>query len=193
MAALFTPEEYLEIELQTEYKNEYLNGQVFARLGSTMAHSSISTNLLWCVGSQLRGSSWQFHGGGLRLRTPDASMYAYPDITIFQGKPAIDPYKTTDSLTNPVALLEVVCPATSLFDRCERIRKYRSLETLQEYVLVSVDRVFVECFVREPSREWLGSSLDRLEGALALASAPVTLKLADVYEHVFPARRWVSQ
>ena len=193
MTALVTPEEYLEIELQTEYKNEYFNGQVFARLGSTMAHSSISTNLLFCVGSQLRSSSWEFHGGGLRLRTADASMYAYPDITIFPGRPAIDSYKTTDSLTDPVALVEVVCPATSLFDRRERIRKYRGIETLKEYILVSVDRVFVECFVREPSGEWLGSSFDRLEVSLALASAPVTLKLADVYEHVFPPRRWVSQ
>jgi Uma2 family endonuclease len=186
--ARLTPEEYLEIELLTEYKNEYLDGQVYARLGTTWAHSSIITNLRYCLYSQLRDSIWKAHASGLRVRTADASMYAYPDAMIFEGTPGIDTYKTTDTLTNPTVIFEVPCPVTSLFDRRARIEKYRSLESLKEYVLVSLERVFVERFVRGPRGGWLSSTVDHIEDSIALASAPAKLQLRDIYEDVFPPR-----
>jgi Uma2 family endonuclease len=89
-------------------------------------------------------------------------------------------------LTNPVVVFEILSPSTEMYDRRDKFEKYRAIETLKEYVLVSQDRVLVERFVRQPSGEWLYSSFNHLDDVLTLASAPATLKLRDIYKRVFP-------
>jgi Uma2 family endonuclease len=190
---LLTPEEYLEMELQTEYKNEYFNGQVFAMAGVSLAHSRISQDINRHLGNQLDGSHCEVHAGELRARTGDSSMYAYPDILIFCGEAKIEKYKGTDTLTNPIVVIEILSPTTETYDRRDKFEKYRAIETLKEYILVSQDRILVERFVRQASGEWLYSSLNRLDDTLILASAPARLTLRDIYKRVFPSEGEVSQ
>jgi Uma2 family endonuclease len=60
----------------------------------------------------------------------------------------------------------------------------RALESLQEYVLVSQDRIQVECFRRQSAGQWLLTAVNRREDAVCLDSVGCTLQLADIYEDV---------
>lgn len=42
----YTPEEYLALEREPEYKSEYINGQIYAMSGASEEHNLISGNIL---------------------------------------------------------------------------------------------------------------------------------------------------
>ena len=41
----YTPEEYLELEEQAEFKNEYRDGEIIPMTGGTTNHNQIALNL----------------------------------------------------------------------------------------------------------------------------------------------------
>jgi len=182
-----TPEEYLEWEIRNEEKNEYLNGQIFAMAGVSLQHNRIVQDINRRLGNQLEGSPCEVHAGDLRVRTSGASMYTYPDVVVFCGQPQLQAYKGTDTLANPCFILEVLSPSTERYDRRIKFQMYREIASLQEYVLVSQEKVLVERYVRQPDGEWQYSALDRLTDPFPLSSLPAVLNLQDIYARVFLA------
>ena len=64
----FTPEEYLEIELVSPIKHEYLQGQLVAMAGASKAHVIITGNLSALLVNHLRGT------GGISYAERAASL-----------------------------------------------------------------------------------------------------------------------
>jgi Uma2 family endonuclease len=181
-----SPEEYLEWELKTEHRNEYLNGQIFAMAGVSIPHGQISSNISGNLFIQLKGGRCRVHASDTRVRTGGANMYTYPDVVVFCGEARVQKYKGTDSLLNPTVIFEVLSPSTEKYDRRKKFQMYREILSLQEYVLVSQDKVLVERYVRKADGEWQQFSLDSLEATLELPSISATLKLADIYDQALP-------
>ena len=50
-----TPEEYLAIERQAEFRSEYHHGEMFAMAGGTEAHTMLVDNLIVVLTPRLRG------------------------------------------------------------------------------------------------------------------------------------------
>ena len=117
-----TPEQYLEIERQAEFKSEYYNGEMFAMSGAMFSHNQIVVNVSAQLYQQLRNGRCQHCTNDMRVRvTPKA--YAYPDAAIVCGEPQfLD--NTQDSLLNPSVIIEVLSPST---ERCDRGRSSRSI------------------------------------------------------------------
>lgn len=85
---------------------------------------------------RLRGGPCRAFAVGMRVQAGHGRLYAYPDVLAFRGEPGfID--ETQDTLTNPVLIVEVLSPSTEGYDRGEKFLHYRSIETLQEYVLIA--------------------------------------------------------
>jgi Uma2 family endonuclease len=76
----------------------------------------------------------------------------------------------------------VLSPSTEAYDRGRKFEHYRSIEPLQEYLLVSSDRVQADLFTRQPDGRWLLTSAGGLQDTLELQSAGCRLALADLYE-----------
>ena len=49
-----SPEEYLALERQSETKNEYLNGEIFAMAGASRRHNRITLNVAIALDGQLK-------------------------------------------------------------------------------------------------------------------------------------------
>jgi len=88
-----------------------------------------------------------------------------------------------DTLLNPTVIIEVLSPSTETYDHGEKFRHYRTLESLQEYVLIAQDSIHLEHYVRQ-GEQWLLTDIDRSDAVLALASIDCTLAVSDVYEKV---------
>ena len=82
----------------------------------------------------------------MKVRTSNASLFSYPDLTIVCGEPQFHDVKK-DVLTNPKVVFEVLSPSTADYDRTTKFQRYRmGNETLTDYILVSQDKCFVEHF-----------------------------------------------
>lgn len=88
-----------------------------------------------------------------------------------------------DTLLNPILIVEVLSPSIEVYDRGEKFRHYQELASLQEYILVSQDRVRVEHY-RLAKTQWVQTELHAIEDVLNLASIGCELPLQNIYRRV---------
>ena len=178
-----TPEEYLAIERQAEYKSEYWNGEMFAMAGASERHVLIMTNTVGELRAQLKSRPCRVYSSDLRLKISPTGLYTYPDVIVICGKPVFDD-KQQDTLLNPTVLIEVLSPSTEAYDRGEKFSHYRTLESLSDYLLISQTRPRIEHFTRQPQEQWMFSDGHGMDGVIEIASIGCTLALAEVYDKV---------
>jgi len=179
---VYTTEEYLARERMAESKSEYLDGEVLAMAGASRAHNLISGNLYREVSQQLRGRPCETYTADMRVRVRETGLYTYPDIVVACGDIQFEDDQV-DTLLNPVVVVEVLSPRTEAYDRGEKFAHYRRLDSLQEYLLVSQDKVRVERYVRQGD-QWVLSELNRLEDVLHIDAIGCRVRLGDIYERV---------
>jgi Uma2 family endonuclease len=187
MAALskvyVTPAEYLVPERQSEYKSEYLNGQIFAMAGAGEDHNLIAINVGAELRSQLRRRPCKVYPGNMRVKVSATGLYTYPDVSVVCGAAQFEDEKR-DTLLNPTVIVEVLSESTESYDRGKKFQQYRTIESVAEYVLVAQDAYHVEHYLRQPDGQWLLSEADGPEATIHLPTINCDLALADVYEKV---------
>jgi Uma2 family endonuclease len=172
-------DEYLAQEEQSEVRHQFFNGEVFAMTGGTFNHSAIAGNLYLSLGTRLGGKSCRPMNGDMRIHTP-SGLDTYPDVSVFCGKPELSDNQRT--LHNPVVIFEVLSPSTRNYDRGDKFVHYRSIPTLQDYVLIDPDAIGVEHFRRsEDGQEWVLHDYRELSDLLPLPSIGLDLPLAEIY------------
>jgi len=181
--SLLTPEQYLEMERRSEFRSEYLNGQVFAMSGGTMNHAGIVRNVLLRLSEQLKGKRCEAFANDLRLFCARYDIFTYPDIVIGCGASKfLDDRR--DTITDATAIVEVLSPGTMNYDRGEKFRYYRSLESFSEYLLLAQDTPRAEYHVRQPDGSWIFREFTSPRSAVELNSVDCRLDLESVYETV---------
>ncbi len=178
-----TPEEYLELDRASEFRNEYYNGRMYAMSGGSVPHAIIIGNLTRETGNALRGRPCFVAPSDLRVRVSSDGLYTYPDVVVVCGEiEVLDGRK--DTVLNPILIIEVLSPGTEAYDRGFKSAQYRTLETLQEYALVSQSEPRVEIFRRQSSGDWLLSEAVGLEAVCRLNSVDSNVKLSEIYANV---------
>ena len=179
-----TPEEYLEAERVSESRHEFLDGDVYAMAGESLSHSRVCTNLSGEVRDKLKGRSCEPLSPNMKVRTSNASLFAYPDLTIVCGEPRFHGLKK-DVLVNPKVIFEVLSPSTENYDRTTKFMSLRmGNETLTDYILVSQEMLFVEHFTRQDDGDWRYRSYSNLDESFEIESVECTLSLAEIYDRV---------
>jgi Uma2 family endonuclease len=174
---------YLEIERKAERKSEYWNGEVVEMLGASELHNLVATNTASLAGSQLRKKNCRVYQSDMRVQVAANSMYAYPDIVIVFGKPqCLDEHQ--DTLLNPKVIVEVLSPSTEAFDRGRKFQHYRHIESLEQYLLLSQDRMQAALYSRQPGGQWLVTFASQPWEVLDLSSVGCTLSPGECYEKV---------
>ena len=178
-----TPEQYLELERASEFRSEYYNGRMYAMSDASHAHVIITSNLSGELRAALKKHPCTVGTSDFRVRVSPSGLYAYPDVVVVCGDPKFAD-GGTDTLLNPVLLIEVLSPSTEAYDRGFKSAQYRMLESVKEYALVSQSEPRVEIFRRQPSRDWLLSESFGLDAVCRFESLQCTVALAEIYDKV---------
>jgi Uma2 family endonuclease len=178
-----TPEEYLALERKSQFKSEYINGQMVAMTGASREHNLIATNITGVLWQQLKKKAYEVYASDMRIRVPATGLYTYPDVVVVCGEPKLED-NFFDTLLNPTLIVEVLSDSTESYDRGKKFSDYRTVESLAEYLLVSQHERKVEQYVKQADGRWLLSDINSLAGAVELASVPCVLPLAEIYDKV---------
>lgn len=187
----YTVSEYLRLEDAAAEKHEYRDGEIIGMAGGTYYHGVITVNVQGEIRSGLKGRPCRVSNGDVRVRIPRTPLFTYPDASVVCGAPEFDPSDPSNgTITNPRLIVEVLSPSTEAYDRGEKFRRYRELESLCEYVLIRQDVAEVEVFYRQDDGTWLFAAAAGLDARLRLRSIDVELSLAEVYAQVeFPPQQ----
>jgi Uma2 family endonuclease len=187
-ARRYTLAEYFEIERNSLEKHEYRDGivvpvgEALAMAGGSFNHSLIAANVAREIGNRLKGSPCRVFESNLRVRIPRKTLFAYPDVSVICGKAEFDSdVGFGETVVNPRLIVEVLSPSSELYDRGQKFERYRELDSLTEYVLVSQDTALVESYFRQPDGTWLFSVNSGLDSAVKLRSVDIHLPLSEVY------------
>lgn len=187
-----TPEQYLLQEDLAEFRSEYWNGKIVAMSGGTPKHNQIGRNLALRLGIQLDRSPCKLFLTETRVRVPECNTYFYPDAMIVCGTPEYEAGEA-EMVRNPTVIFEVLSPGTEAVDRGRKFACYRSLPSLQLYVLIQQDAPAIELYARQPDDTWLLTPLTGLEATLFLNTVGVTLPFTEIYQDVvFPPPLTIS-
>lgn len=180
---MLTPAEYLERERVAACRSEYVNGEVQAMAGGSSDHDAICANIGQILGAQLRGRPCRVFTANFKVRIDKANVFRYPDLSGLCG-PVLYHDNHRDAYGNPSLVIEVLSPSTEDYDRGEKFRLYRLLDSLFEYIMIRQDRVEVEVWTRGTDSTWTAVVYNERSDTISLTSLNCTLKLADVYEKV---------
>ena len=177
-----TPEEYIAAERKATLKSEYLSGEIIAMSGASLAHNLITMNTANQLYNQLVESGCRVFTGDMRVGIGAGVSYFYPDVAVVCGDLRFED-DAFDTLVNPRVIIEVLSDSTANYDRGEKFIRYRQLESLQEYILISQDQVQVDHYLRQ-GEQWVLSEFNTLEDVLSLVSIGAELPLRQVYRFV---------
>ena len=180
---LLTPEAYLALERQARDKSEYFAGEMFAMSGASRRHNLISLNIGAELRAQLRHRPCEVYTSDMRVKVGPTGLYTYPDVVVVCGEPAFED-TLGDTLLNPTVLVEVLSQSTEDYDRGRKLEHYRSLPSLQEYLLVSQERAHIVHYVRHFDVSWLLSDTLGLEASISLRSIECEVALSEIYAKV---------
>jgi Uma2 family endonuclease len=89
-----------------------------------------------------------------------------------------------DTLVNPVMIAEVLSKSTKSYDRDEKFAAYRTIPSLQEYILIDQYTMHVEQYFRTDNNKWIFSEFTDADVSLNLASISCQIMLSDIYDKV---------
>ncbi len=171
--------EYLEWELTQEERYEYWDGEVVAMSGGTRNHNRISGNFFRLLDDALLSRTCDVYIADVKVQVEPGQKYFYPDVVVTCDERDDD----AQLVQFPCLIIEVLSPSTEAIDRGIKFAKYRQFTSLQEYVLVQVERPKVEVFRRNDKNQWVLSEYD-LEDRLLLESIGVEIAIVDLYRQV---------
>jgi Uma2 family endonuclease len=176
-----TPDQYLQLEATSDIKHEYRNGEAYAMAGTTDSHNTIALNLAILIRSHLRGSSCRIYFADVKARLEECSCFYYPDLMV-----TCDPSdaETATYKRYPKLIIEVLSDSTEAFDRGDKFIDYQTLNSLQEYILISTKQQRVDCYRRTEKGLWLFQFYTPGENTFHLSSIDLEATFAALYEDV---------
>jgi len=177
----YSPQEYLELEREAEYKSEYYQGGIFAMAGAKHDHNRITENLSIDIGSFLKGKPCRSYSSDQRVHIPANGLYTYPDLLIVCGKIQFSD-EENDTILNSKTIVEVLSKSTKDYDQGEKFGLYRSIPTLEEYVVIDSRSVKAVVWRKERGTWLLATETKDLESSIELASIGLSLPLHAIYD-----------
>jgi Uma2 family endonuclease len=179
-----TEEEYLDLEELSETRNEYFNGEIFAMSGASYNHVICTGNINASLNNQLKKRDCRVLNSNMRVLIKKTGLYTYPDTTVVCGKSELKKHKGLETLTNPVLIVEVLSPSTADYDKGAKFEHYRTIDSLQEYVLVWQDKKRVARYTKQSDNSWNLQDFIGDDADIELKSIECLLTMDDIYDKV---------
>jgi Uma2 family endonuclease len=178
---IYTIAEYLQLEGDIRY--EFHDGVLVNMSGGTVNHARISNNVSFSLGTKLEGTDCEVFRGDLRIRVEASNSFLLPDVAVFCGE-VIASEADSNSLINPLLLVEVLSESTKVFDRGNKFVTYQVLESFREYICIRQDEPFIDHYLKEGDT-WQIRSISGIEKTILLETLDIELTFAEIYKNVF--------
>jgi Uma2 family endonuclease len=146
-----TAEEYLEWESKQEIRHEYVDGEIVAMTGGTIPHNDIALNFYTVLRPHLRQRGCRVNVSDVKVQANQNNRYFYPDLVVTCDR---EDLKSRNFIQHPKVIIEVLSPGTANYDRTKKLKYYRQIPSLQEYVLVDSEEISVEVYQRGEGKMW---------------------------------------
>lgn len=166
--------EYLAHYTQTvDVKYEYINGEIWAMGGTSIAHNIIAGNVFSAFRAHLRATPCISFMETIKVKVEQ--NYYYIDVVVncheFQGATA----------NQPILIVEVLSDSTRKTDLTFKLYDYQKIPTLQEYCVI--EQEFNRVAIYRRADNWKATEY-AFNAEIPFESIGLMLTVADIYESV---------
>jgi Uma2 family endonuclease len=179
----YSPEEYLDLETASELRHEYIDGEIIPMTGGSANHNRILRHLTPQLDVAFEDQDYEVFVTDLRLWIPKKKLFTYPDVMVVADELEFLENRT-DTITNPRVIIEALSDSTKNYDRGEKFEFYRTLESVQEYILIDQYKIHVEQFSKTSKNQWLLTEFDDVNHTLSFESVLFQIALSTIYRKV---------
>lgn len=176
----YSESDYLAYEAQSPVRHEYIAGEIFAMTGASIRHNVIAGNLFAELRTHLKGTPCRALIEGVKLRLRKEQSYFYPDVMVTCEDRLQELDSQQQIVEAPLVVIEILSPTTEATDRREKLRAYRTLPSLKEYLLVSQEQAQVEIYRRRGDIGWDIITYEPGD-TVEIASLEIQLGMDDIY------------
>ncbi len=173
---IYTVEEYFEFEKQSEIRHEYVNGKLIAMPGELLPNIKISQNCFRILDDIFEDKGCDTYIFNAKMAVNINNRYRYPDVVVTcQKEPDIR------MIQFPSLIVEVLSEGTKHVDKVDKLKEYRTLPTVQYYILVDSEKVEVTVYSRK-GKQWAHEIYTSLDEIIPLPFYNVQLPLIKMYK-----------
>jgi Uma2 family endonuclease len=173
-----TEEEYVNGELFSDIKHEYIEGHIYAMSGASTNHNRIMTNFVSELRLALKNTPCEPFSSDMKVQV--GNDFFYPDALV-----VCDHIANDNGITDaPLIIVEVLSKSTRQIDHTLKRNAYQSLESLQEYVVIEQDIVDIEVCRRK--KHWQSEHY-YLGDEIYFESIDCHLSVLEIYDRVVNA------
>jgi Uma2 family endonuclease len=173
-------EAFLEFETRSRERHELVNGDLFVMTHETDRHDHVGGGLRARLFLEAQKGNFRLHGCDLLVSTPEDVGY-YPDVFV-----VLDPSNDTPRVKRrPHIIIEVLSESTEAIDRGEKLHNYRTIPSLEQYVLLSQNEPLADVYSRQVDGTWRHDILER-GTSLHFSSIDFSIDLDALYENLPP-------
>ena len=180
----WTLEQYFDHEYKVEGRHEFLNGEIRAMAYTSVVHGDLLSNLFLLLGSCVKSKGCKIYSSDRMLYVKECNKIFYPDLQIICEEHQTFDYKGKMQATlNPSVLIEITSPSTESEDRIDKWACYKSIKSLNQYLIVSHRKKSVEIFNRlDEGNKWLNTEITKDEDYVEVGDCKILLK--DIYNDI---------
>ena len=176
-----TVEEYLTFDETSEFKNEYIDGEIIPMTGGTGNHGALIAYAIVALANALGEGDCVVRASSMRVRIDDMK-YVYPDVSVVCGESIFEDENST-ILLNPTVVVEVTSPSSVAHDHVSKVEFYGAVPSIQGYLILDQKRVFAEWYTRTEDG-WHLQQYSDLNDTMQLSPLGCSLSLAQVYRGI---------
>ena len=173
---LMSEQAYLDGELLSDIRHEYIEGEVYAMVGAHKYHNQIVMTVSNVFYNHLLGKPCQTYASDMKVKIDH--KYFYPDVMVDYSQVDADYY-----IEQPSIIVEVLSKSTRQHDKTVKRLAYFQIASLKEYVLIEQDFVEIEFWSRDENNYWQ-QSVYYLGDDIHFQSIDLTVSVEDIYRQV---------
>lgn len=173
--------DYFAFEEKAANRHEMINGKLYPMAGASRKHNLICQLLTMALLRILKGRRFLAFQENMKVQVANAKTYVYPDIVVTFDEEDITSPENEYVFRKPSIIIEVLSPSTRIYDRADKFILYRKIESLQYYVLVDSEKIFVECMAKNQAGEWTSEIFTNISELVVLPNLDIEIPLSDIY------------
>ena len=179
---LYTLDEYIEFEENSEIRHEFHEGILYPIEGTSLAHNEVIQNVVALLRPEFRKRGCKMAHENVKLQIIEKGKYVYPDILLTcdeQDKNAIF------IVRYPSLIVEVLSKSTAPYDRSGKFNFYQTIPSIQYYLLIESRWQSVELYSRtEKESVWTYQRFSKPTEIVEFPKLNFQISLLDIYESI---------
>ena len=176
---IYTVEEYVQEELMSEVRHEFVNGQLFEMAGEKDINNELAFIIATIFSRVLKAKGYTVYTHDVKISVARGEKYYYPDVFLTKE------VKTDNNRYikyEPEIIIEVVSESTHSMDYVDKYIDYTKIPSLQYYLIVEPETILITVVEKDDNNTWTTHKYTRPDAFVKLSKLNIEFLVKHVYE-----------